>query len=141
MFYQYRLLEAENRAGTPLNFLAHLGCNSSIPRSSWVVLVVKNQPTSAGNVKRLEFDPWVGKISWRRAWQPIPLFLPGESYGQRSLVGYIHGVVKSWTRLSNFHFGGVKTAKVCPVNIWGPKREAGLELLWTTVCGVTKSQT
>ena len=32
--------------------------------------------------------PWVGKIPWRRAWQPIPLFLPGESHGQRSLVGY-----------------------------------------------------
>ena len=87
MFYQYRLLEAEDRAGTPLNFLAHLGCNCSLPRSSSVVLVVKNQPTNAGNVKRQEFYAWVGKISWRRAWQPIPVFLPGESHGQRSLVG------------------------------------------------------
>ena len=34
------------------------------------------------------FDPWVGKILWRREWQPIPVFLPGESHGQRSLVGY-----------------------------------------------------
>ena len=33
------------------------------------------------------FDPWVGKIPWRRAWQPTPVFLPGESHGQRSLVG------------------------------------------------------
>ena len=38
--------------------------------------------------KRCRFDPWVGKISWGRAWQPIPGFLPGESHGQRSLVGY-----------------------------------------------------
>ena len=38
--------------------------------------------------KRRKFDPWVGKIPWRRAWQPTPVFLPGESYGQRSLVGY-----------------------------------------------------
>ena len=38
--------------------------------------------------KRHGFDPWVGKIPWRRAWQPTPLFLPGESHGQRSLVGY-----------------------------------------------------
>ena len=30
----------------------------------------------------------VGKILWRRAWQPTPVFLPGESHGQRSLVGY-----------------------------------------------------
>ena len=34
------------------------------------------------------FHPWVGKIPWRRAWQPTPVFLPGESHGQRSLVGY-----------------------------------------------------
>ena len=34
------------------------------------------------------FDPWVGKIPWRRAWQPTPLFLPGESHGQRSLADY-----------------------------------------------------
>ena len=34
------------------------------------------------------FDPWVGKIPWRRKWQPTPVFLPGESHGQRSLVGY-----------------------------------------------------
>ena len=33
-------------------------------------------------------DPWVGKISWRRQWQPSPVFLPGKSNGQRSLVGY-----------------------------------------------------
>ena len=38
--------------------------------------------------RRCGLDPWVGKISWRRAWQPTPVFLPGESHGQRSLVGY-----------------------------------------------------
>ena len=38
--------------------------------------------------KRAGFDPWLGKIPWRRAWQPTPTFLPGESYGQRSLAGY-----------------------------------------------------
>ena len=32
--------------------------------------------------------PWVGKIPWRRKWQPIPVFLPGKSQGQRDLVGY-----------------------------------------------------
>ena len=35
-----------------------------------------------------EFDPWVGKISWRRAWQPTSVFLAAESHGQRSLEGY-----------------------------------------------------
>ena len=38
--------------------------------------------------RRHRFDPWVGKIPWRRKWQPTPVFLPGESHGQRSLVGY-----------------------------------------------------
>ena len=36
--------------------------------------------------KRHGFDPWVRKIPWRRAWQPTPVFLPGESHGQRSLL-------------------------------------------------------
>ena len=38
--------------------------------------------------KRRRFNPWVGKIPWRMAWQPTPVFLPGESHGQRSLAGY-----------------------------------------------------
>ena len=38
--------------------------------------------------KKHEFDPWVGKIPWRRTWQPTPVFLPGESQGQRNLVSY-----------------------------------------------------
>ena len=38
--------------------------------------------------KRRGFDPWVGKIPWRKAWQPTPVFLPGESHEQRSLEGY-----------------------------------------------------
>ena len=37
---------------------------------------------------RLGFNPWVGKICWRRAWQPTSVFLPGDSHGRKSLVGY-----------------------------------------------------
>ena len=55
--------------------------------ASQVVLVVKNLPATAGH-KRHRFDPWVGKIPWRRAWQSTPVFLLGESHGQRSLSGY-----------------------------------------------------
>ena len=43
---------------------------------------------SACKCRRHEFDPWVGKIPWRKKWQPTPVFLPGESHGQRSLAGY-----------------------------------------------------
>ena len=38
--------------------------------------------------KRCRFDPWVGKIPWRRACPPTPVFLPGESHGQRGLADY-----------------------------------------------------
>ena len=38
--------------------------------------------------RRLGFNPWVGKIPWRRKWQSTLVFLPGEYHGQRSLVGY-----------------------------------------------------
>ena len=38
--------------------------------------------------QRHRFNPWVGKISWRGNWQPTPVYLPRESYGQRSLAGY-----------------------------------------------------
>ena len=51
-------------------------------------LVVKNPSASVGVCKRCRFDPWVGKIHWRRKWHPTPVFLPGKSHGQRSLVGY-----------------------------------------------------
>ena len=56
--------------------------------ASQAVLVVKNQPANAGKRKRCGFDPWVGKISWRRALQLTPAFLPGESHRQKSLEGY-----------------------------------------------------
>ena len=49
---------------------------------------------------RHRFDPWVKKILWRRKWQTLPVFLPGESQGQRSLEGYIHGVEKAGYNLA-----------------------------------------
>ena len=38
--------------------------------------------------KRHRFDPWVRKTPWIRKWQPTPVYLPGQSHGRRSLVGY-----------------------------------------------------
>ena len=54
--------------------------------ASQVVLVVKNLPANAGDTRG--FNPWVGKIPWRRKSQPTPVFLPGKSHGRSSLVGY-----------------------------------------------------
>ena len=55
--------------------------------ASQVALVGKEPTCQWRRLKRFRFDPWVRKISWRRAWQPTPVFLPGESHGQRSLEG------------------------------------------------------
>ena len=52
--------------------------------SQWASLVAQRLKCLPG----MQFDPWVGKIPWRRKWQPIPVLLPGESHGGRSLVGY-----------------------------------------------------
>ena len=56
-------------------------------QDSQEVLVVKNSPANTGDIRDAGSIPPPGKILWRRAWQPIPVFLPGESHEQRSLVG------------------------------------------------------
>ena len=53
----------------------------------------KESTSQCRRLKRHELNPWlgkspIGKIPWRRAWQPTPAFLPRESHGQRSLAGY-----------------------------------------------------
>ena len=50
------------------------------------------------------FDPWVGKIPWRRKWQPTPVFLPGESHGERILVGYSPWGCKELDTTERLHF-------------------------------------
>ena len=57
---------------------------------------------SASKYRRCDFNPWIRTISWRRKWQPTPIFLPGKSHGQRSLsgLGFIE-LQKSQTLLSN----------------------------------------
>ena len=66
----------------------HIGLQSqpTPPRygASLVALMVKILPA----MRRPRFNPWVGKILWKRKWQPAPGFWPGEFQGQRSLAGY-----------------------------------------------------
>ena len=62
---------------------------------------------SACNAReRPGFDPRVGKIPWRRKWQPIPALLPGKSHGRRTLVGYSQWGRKEsdTTERPHFHF-------------------------------------
>ena len=49
-------------------------------------------------------DPWVGKISWRRKWQPTPVLLPGKFHGLRSLVGYSSWGHKESDTTERLHF-------------------------------------
>ena len=54
--------------------------------------------------KRCRFDPWVGKIPWRRKWQHTPVILSGKSNGQRNLVGYTPGGCKKSDTTERLHF-------------------------------------
>ena len=60
--------------------------------------VAKNTPANSGDQG---LGRWVGKIPWRKKWQPTPVFLPGKSHGERSLVGYSAWGPKEWTPLHN----------------------------------------
>ena len=74
-----------------------IGLEKSLSRfttASLVAQLVKNPPA----MWETRFDPWVGKIPWRREGLPTPVFWPREFHGLYSPWGW-----KSWTRLSDFH--------------------------------------
>ena len=58
--------------------------------------MVKNPPANA-RYKRPGFDPCVGKILWRRAWQTTPVFLPGEPMDREAWQATVHMVTQSQT--------------------------------------------
>ena len=65
-----------------INVVGQQGFNMGFPGGTSA-----KQPTfQCRRHKKCRFSPWVGKIPWRRAWQPTPVFLPGESYGQSRLA-------------------------------------------------------
>ena len=72
----------------PVPSMLHCNLAGTTPKygASQVALVVKNLPASAGDTrdKRRGFSLWARKIPWGRKWQTTPVFLPGESHGQRS---------------------------------------------------------
>ena len=72
---------------------------------SWASLVAQKVSVCL-QCRRPGFDPQVGKIPWRRKWQPTLVFLPGESHRQRSLVGYSRWACKEsdTTEWLHFHF-------------------------------------
>ena len=66
---------------------------------------------------RPRFDPWVGKIAWRRKWQPTPVFLPGKFMDRGAWQAAGHGVAKNWTRLNDFTFT-FSTQHTEEIHIW-----------------------
>ena len=92
---------AKHRTASSGKELSHILHNFPFLNSiaiSQVALVVKNP--------RHRFNLWVRKSPWRRAWQPTHVFLPEESDGQRSLVGYSpwgHRVGHDWSDLAWMH--------------------------------------
>ena len=85
---------------------AIIGEQHCIPGSFQVVLVVKNPPVKCRKLTmRHEFDPWVGKFPWRRAWQPTPVFLPGESMDRGAWWATVHRVIQrhGWNDLARKH--------------------------------------
>ena len=59
---------------------------------------------SVYNAGDLGFDPWVGKIPWRRKWQSTTVLLPEKSHGQRTLVGYSPWGHKESDTTERLHF-------------------------------------
>jgi len=66
--------------------------------STWVYLRAPQSEECAKEhayqCRKSRFDPWVGKIPWRRKRQPTPVFLPGESHGSGAWEAAVHGVAK-----------------------------------------------
>ena len=77
--------------------------------------------------RRHGFDPWVRKILCRRKWQPTPEFLPGESHGQRSLVGCspqgVQRVGRDWARMHNINRNDLSARQ--PVTLEDRKSDPG----------------
>ena len=71
--------------------------------TTWATREAPDGKVSACFAEAPGFDPWEGKIPWRRKWQPPPVFLPGEFHGQRSLTGYSLWFFKNSTWLTNTH--------------------------------------
>ena len=61
-------------------------CSCNDITTSMMASLVAQTVKNPLQCRRPGFNPWIGKIPWRKAWQLSPVFLPGESYGQKSLA-------------------------------------------------------
>ena len=102
---------------------------SHLTWASLLAQTVKNLPA----MRETWFDPWVGKIPWRREWQPTPIFLPRESHGQRSLVGHRdcrvrhHWATKHSTGMNCYY--RLNYSLPPPIICWNPSPQC--DWIWT----------
>ena len=83
---------------------------------SWSSLKAQTVKNVAQTVKPAMRGTWVGKIPWRRVWPPTPVFLPGESHGQSSLMGY-----SPWDREELDTTEWLSTAQVSRAELQSPR--------------------
>ena len=81
-------LQSDSQDGWDSEWALKLNSLPTEQKRACHVAPCKESACQCRSCRRSGFDPWVGKIPWRRAWQPTPVFLPGEALGQRSLAGY-----------------------------------------------------
>ena len=97
------------------------------------------------NCTRPGFNPWFGKIPWRRKWQTTPVLLPGESHGERSLVGYSPWGLKEsdMTEQLHFHFSlsGIGEGNGNPLQCSCLENPRDSRAWWAAVYGVAQSRT
>ena len=87
------------------------------PGSLWGLPRWLSGKEATGQCRRYRFNPWVRMIPWRRKWLPTPIFLPGESHGQRGAWwATVHGVTKHQTWLSTpaYAAAAAKSLQSCP---------------------------
>ena len=125
------LLQHHSSKASILWHLAFFMVQLSHPYMTTGKTIVVTRQTFVGKVtlakqcRRPGFNPWVWRISWRRKWQPTPVFLSGEFHGQRSLVGYSSWDLKEsdmteWLTLSTFSciLFTVKSLSSACVHVW-----------------------
>ena len=82
--------------------------------------------------KRHGFDPWVGKIPWRRTWQSTPVFLLGEFHRQRSLAGYWVTKYQTWLKQLSMHVSRQTVLYMQETWVWSLDWEDPLEKVRVT---------
>ena len=107
-----------NYCKQPSMIVSHLTLNRLFRRTypgMWASLVVQQRRICL-QCRSCRFDPWIGEIPWRRAQQPTPVSLPGESHGQRSLEGYSPRCHKEWDMTERLTLSPTHTNLACSLS-------------------------